>query len=75
MREYTDMDGNPINIPEYTEDELKKLPQGKPYTFVCVAPGIYQSVEDYEANMRFDEARDEQLLDDMLKSDNNNPVY
>ena len=28
---------------------------------VEVAPGIYQSREDYEANMAFDEARDNQL--------------
>lgn len=28
---------------------------------VQVAPGIYQSREDYEANMAFDEARDNEL--------------
>jgi hypothetical protein len=29
-----------------------------------VAPGIFQSVEDYEANMRFDEERDNKLQDE-----------
>lgn len=28
---------------------------------VQVAPGIYQSREDYEANMKFDEARDNEM--------------
>jgi hypothetical protein len=28
-----------------------------------VAPGIFQSVEDYEANRKFDEVRDNELLD------------
>lgn len=30
-------------------------------TDVQVAPGIWQSKEDYEANMKFDEARDNEL--------------
>lgn len=29
--------------------------------YIEVAPGIYQSKEDYEANMAFDEARDNEL--------------
>lgn len=32
---------------------------------VEVAPGIFQSVEDYEANHRFDEARDNKLQDNL----------
>ena len=32
-----------------------------------VAPGIYQSKEDYEANMRFDEARDNELQDELCQ--------
>lgn len=32
-----------------------------------VAPGIYQSIEDYEANMAYDEARDDELLDELSK--------
>lgn len=28
-----------------------------------VAPGIYQSEEDYKANIAFDEARDNELTD------------
>jgi hypothetical protein len=34
-------------------------------THIEVAPGIYQSKEDYEENMRFDEARDNELSDTM----------
>ena len=30
---------------------------------IKVAPGVFQSLEDYEANMKFDEARDNELSD------------
>lgn len=42
----TDLD---VDCPECEEEEVE------------VAPGIYQSREDYEANMAFDEARDNEL--------------
>lgn len=29
-----------------------------------VAPGVFQSLEDYEANHKFDEARDNELTED-----------
>lgn len=38
----------------------------KPLEFfkdIQVTPNIYQSIEDYEANRRFDEDRDEKLQD------------
>lgn len=34
---------------------------------IQVAPGIYQSIEDYEANMAYDEARDNELQDELTK--------
>lgn len=34
-------------------------------TDVEVFPGVFQSLEDYEANMKFDEERDEDLLDEV----------
>lgn len=42
-------------LPESTE------PHGG---LIQVAPNIFQSVEDYEANMRFDEERDNKLQDE-----------
>ncbi len=39
-----------------------------------VAPGIYQSVSDYEANMSYDEMRDD-MLEDAVNNPNDNPVY
>jgi hypothetical protein len=41
-------------ISKMMEDEILE-------TDVQVAPGIWQSKEDYEANMAFDEARDNEL--------------
>ena len=32
-----------------------------------VAPGIYQSKEDYEANHAYDEARDNELQDELCQ--------
>lgn len=37
----------------------------KPQLDVEVAPGIYQSRKDYEANMAYDEARDNELQDQL----------
>lgn len=34
-------------------------------TDVEVIPNVFQSQEDYEANMKFDEERDEDLLDEV----------
>jgi hypothetical protein len=33
--------------------------------YIQVTPNIFLSKEDHEANMRFDEARDEMLLDEI----------
>ena len=41
-------------LPALLEDEILE-------TDVQVAPGIWQSKEDYEANMAFDEMRDNEL--------------
>jgi hypothetical protein len=30
---------------------------------IKISPNIYQSVEDYEANIKHDEARDNELID------------
>jgi hypothetical protein len=35
-------------------------------TDIEVAPGIYQSKDDYEANMAYDEMKDEQTIDELL---------
>lgn len=40
-------------------DDRDYAPWQEPY--VQVAPGIYQTREDFEANMAFDEARDNEL--------------
>lgn len=37
---------------------------------IQVAPGVWQFEEDYEANRRFDEARDEQLIDELSGNKN-----
>ena len=33
--------------------------------YIQVTPNIVQSVEDYDANIRFDEARDEALMSEL----------
>lgn len=41
--------------------ELKKLKDDFEETDVQVAPGIWQSKEDYEANMAYDSMRDNEM--------------
>lgn len=49
--------------PVHGKTRTKRKHTPKPQLEVEVAPGIYQSIEDYEANVRFDEERDNHLDD------------
>lgn len=55
---------------------ISELKHGE--TVIEVAPGIFQSVADYEANVQYDEMRDNELQDRLaeeVKHQDSNIVY